>query len=100
MYRIKPILVFDSSSKLQSGILIGNLVEYGSFKQCLSIYKQTQAGSIRGKHCSFRIIPGEKILRAVTGFRNVSKKVKTSLLLESLLLEQLTEHKISNSGKK
>ncbi|CAH1370736.1 unnamed protein product, partial [Tenebrio molitor] len=66
--------MFDSSSKLQSGILMGNLVEYGAFRQCLKIYKETENEPIRGKHCSFRIIPGEKILRTVMGFRNVSHK--------------------------
>jgi hypothetical protein len=57
---------------------MGNLVEYGAFRQCLKIYKETENGPIRGKHCSFRIIPGEKILRTVMGFRNVSHKVLIS----------------------
>ncbi|XP_044255130.1 nose resistant to fluoxetine protein 6-like [Tribolium madens] len=76
--------MFDSSSKLQSGILMGNLVEYGAFKQCLRIYKATPNGPIRGKHCTFRIILGERILRTVMGFHNVSQK-RFDLLKKSII---------------
>lgn len=71
------VSVFDSSSKVPSGILNGNLAEYGAYTQCLNIYENTEYGPIRGRHCSFRITPTEKLLRIVLSFRNVSTKVYT-----------------------
>ncbi|KAJ8971659.1 hypothetical protein NQ314_000582 [Rhamnusium bicolor] len=66
--------MFDSSSKIASGILNGNLVEYGAYRQCLNIYKNTEYGPIRGRHCSFRVTPTEKLMKIVLSFRNVSEK--------------------------
>ena len=40
-------LVFDSSSKLQAGILSGNIANFGDFDQCLSIKR----GPVQGKYC-------------------------------------------------
>ncbi|KAJ8919427.1 hypothetical protein NQ315_016523 [Exocentrus adspersus] len=66
--------MFDSSSKIPSGILNGNLAEYGAYSQCLNIYKDSQYGPIRGRHCSFRVTPTDKLLLTILGYRNVSAK--------------------------
>lgn len=67
--------MFDSSSKLQAGILEGNLFEFGAFQQCIQIYKETNYGPIRGKFCSLRIMPDMMLLEKILEFRNVSRKV-------------------------
>ncbi|XP_017786446.1 PREDICTED: nose resistant to fluoxetine protein 6-like [Nicrophorus vespilloides] len=64
--------MFDSSSKLQSGILLGNLMDYGSFKECIYIKAYTEAGEINGKHCVIRIQPTENIVKKILGFRNIT----------------------------
>ncbi|XP_018562804.1 O-acyltransferase like protein-like [Anoplophora glabripennis] len=76
--------MFDSSSKVASGILNGNLAEYGAYKQCLNVYEDTEYGPIRGRHCSFRVTPTEKLLSIVLGFRNVSAK-RFDLLKKSVM---------------
>ena len=70
------VLVFDSSSKLQAGILDGNLFEFGAFQQCLHIYKDSRYGPIRGKFCSLKIIPDVQLLKKILEFRNISSKVR------------------------
>ncbi|XP_044729326.1 uncharacterized protein LOC123292678 [Chrysoperla carnea] len=43
--------MFDSSSKMQSGFLSGNLAELGDFNQCINIQVIKENGTaIRGKH--------------------------------------------------
>ncbi|XP_076273409.1 nose resistant to fluoxetine protein 6-like isoform X6 [Rhynchophorus ferrugineus] len=66
--------MFDSSSKLMSGILNGNLAELGSFRQCLNIYEETLRGTIKGRHCTLRILPSDELMQIVLSYRNVSKK--------------------------
>ncbi|KAJ3658758.1 hypothetical protein Zmor_010479 [Zophobas morio] len=66
--------MFDSSSKLQAGILDGNLFEFGAFQQCLHIYKDSRYGPIRGKFCSLKIIPDVQLLKKILEFRNISSK--------------------------
>lgn len=46
--------VFDSWTKFQSGVLVGNRDDFGSFDQCLQFYhvsNDTSIGSIQGQHC-------------------------------------------------
>lgn len=74
-----PFLVFDSSSKLQAGILLGNLVDYGSFSQCLKIYKDTEYGPIYGKHCLLRIHASKQLLQKILSFHNISEKVSNNV---------------------
>ncbi|XP_074031574.1 nose resistant to fluoxetine protein 6 [Leptinotarsa decemlineata] len=66
--------MFDSSSKLQGGILLGNLVDFGSFSQCIKIYQNTDFGPIYGKHCLLKIKPSVPLIKTVLAFRNVSEK--------------------------
>ncbi|XP_023289003.1 nose resistant to fluoxetine protein 6, partial [Orussus abietinus] len=49
-------LVLDSSSKIQSGILIGNLVDLGMFDECISVDMANEKISIRGRHCMYSLI--------------------------------------------
>lgn len=46
---IYDFLVFDASAKLPSGILRGNIHQYGDFDQCLSI--ATEDKELKGKFC-------------------------------------------------
>ncbi|XP_044739869.1 O-acyltransferase like protein-like [Chrysoperla carnea] len=65
--------MFDSSSKIQSTILGGNLIDFGGFDQCLAIHEETDSGLIDGKHCIVEIKPSEKIMKIVVeNFRNIS----------------------------
>lgn len=73
--------MFDSSSKLQAGILEGNLVEFGAFQQCLQTFKISQYGIIRGKFCTIKIRPNIQLMQTILQFRNITKKVQFSLLI-------------------
>lgn len=43
--------MYDSSSKMQSGILSGNLADFGDFNQCINLEVNMENGTvIRGKH--------------------------------------------------
>ncbi|KAJ8945119.1 hypothetical protein NQ318_001584 [Aromia moschata] len=66
--------MFDSSSKLQGGVLLGNLMDFGSFSQCLQIYKNSVFGPIHGKHCVLKIKPSIPLMKKILSFRNVSEK--------------------------
>jgi hypothetical protein len=46
------LIVFDASAKLSSGILSGNVNNYGDVDECLSINQPVH--SIQGKHCGVR----------------------------------------------
>lgn len=67
--------VFDSSTKLQTGIFNGNLMEFGAFKQCINIYYNSKYGPIRGKQCTLKITPTLNIVKKIVAFRNISDKV-------------------------
>lgn len=44
--------MLDATSKLPSGILYGNIKDYGNFEECLEIEGPENAGEkIVGKHC-------------------------------------------------
>lgn len=43
--------VFDAWAKIQSGFDSGNVINFGSFDQCLSIQEQYETGTIQGQHC-------------------------------------------------
>ena len=46
------ISVLDATAKLQSGVLVGNLVSIGNFDQCIAVNDvQTDFGPFSGKHC-------------------------------------------------
>lgn len=46
------ISVLDATAKLQSGVLVGNLVSIGNFDQCIAVKDvQTHFGPFSGKHC-------------------------------------------------
>jgi hypothetical protein len=46
------ISVLDATAKLQSGILVGNLVSIGNFDECIAVTDvQTHLGPFSGKHC-------------------------------------------------
>lgn len=84
--------MFDSSSKLQAGILNGNLMDYGAFKQCISIQKYTQYGNLIGKHCSISLKPDKKLIWIILKFRNVSKKVRLKQKVERIQNIQKKKH--------
>lgn len=41
--------VYDASAKLPSGILNGNVNQFGDFDQCLNVLSKN--GNFKGKHC-------------------------------------------------
>jgi hypothetical protein len=44
--------VFDAWGKIQSGVLDGNVNNYGDFDSCLGFtYEAVSVGLIKGKHC-------------------------------------------------
>jgi hypothetical protein len=43
------ILVYDASAKVPSGILSGNINQYGNFDQCLSVNEPSNL--FKGKYC-------------------------------------------------
>jgi hypothetical protein len=44
--------VLDATAKLQSGMLVGNLVSIGNFDECIAVTDvQTHLGPFNGKHC-------------------------------------------------
>lgn len=50
--------VWDSSAKLQSGLLTGNLNSLGNFDECVSITDvQNLTGSFSGQHCLATFYP-------------------------------------------
>lgn len=42
-------LVFDATSKLQSGMVRGNVANFGDFEECIQVEKPD--GSLTGKYC-------------------------------------------------
>lgn len=44
-------LVFDATSKLQSGLTHGNLADFGDYDLCLSIEHNATSGLIKGQYC-------------------------------------------------
>ncbi|XP_015123280.1 nose resistant to fluoxetine protein 6 [Diachasma alloeum] len=47
--------MLDSSSKIPSGILIGNSKDLGVYDECVSVNVQKEIGLIRGRHCMYSI---------------------------------------------
>ena len=76
--------MFDASGKIQSGILLGNLVEFGSFKECIHI----KYGEIKGKHCLLKITPTLDLIKQILAFRNVTERrfPKVRLIVEKSVL--------------
>lgn len=72
--------MFDASSKIQSTILSGNLIDFGGFDQCLSIEEQTNSGVIKGQHCMVEMSPSVKITEILIGYRNLTLKVSFKFL--------------------
>ncbi|XP_066252625.1 nose resistant to fluoxetine protein 6-like [Euwallacea similis] len=68
------IKMFDSSSKLQTGILHGNLFDFGDYRQCISISQANLSGHLRGKHCTLKLHPDEFLLKKVLSLGGVSTK--------------------------
>lgn len=56
-YKIKFVssTVLDASSTVPSGILEGNIVELGSYDECVRIKGEFADISIRGQHCMYEI---------------------------------------------
>ncbi|XP_050298077.1 nose resistant to fluoxetine protein 6-like [Anthonomus grandis grandis] len=81
--------MFDSSSKIQSGILYGNLFEFGNYKQCISIYSNSQFGPIRGKHCSLKVYPDTFLLKKILSYKNISERRwdKVKIFVENATLD-------------
>lgn len=73
--------VFDSSSKLQPGLLVGNTGELGSFEECLKIYTATEYGPIRGQMCTLKVEPGPNLTRTILQIRNLPNSVRQHKIL-------------------
>ncbi|GLV35556.1 uncharacterized protein CBL_01294 [Carabus blaptoides fortunei] len=56
--------LFDSSSKIPTGLLAGNIADLGFFDECLSAKYERQDDVIRGKYCK-AAIPLKKIIPGV-----------------------------------
>ncbi|XP_033218446.1 O-acyltransferase like protein-like isoform X2 [Belonocnema kinseyi] len=52
MWALKMI---DSSSKIPSGILTGNIIDLGMFDECMSVQAKKEKIKIRGRHCMYSI---------------------------------------------
>ena len=52
--KISPtcVLVFDSSSKINSGLLQGNRRLFGDYGQCLSLQKHSNQSGVDGQYCT------------------------------------------------
>lgn len=78
--------MFDSSSKIPTALLAGNIADLGFFDECLSVTHKIQDDTIRGKYCK-AAIPLEMIMPGV-----VNKKSATFDV--SICLENVTEGNI------
>ncbi|KAB0798815.1 hypothetical protein PPYR_06695 [Photinus pyralis] len=47
--------MLDASSGVQSGILKGNLVNFGSYDECININAHTRLGVVNGKYCRVEV---------------------------------------------
>lgn len=55
------ILVFDSSTKIQSGLITGNLIDLGNYDECIDVEHVTPNITINGQYCQLVVnwkIPG------------------------------------------
>jgi hypothetical protein len=43
--------VFDSSTKIPEGVLMGNIAYLGNFDECLEVNVNEDWGSFKGQHC-------------------------------------------------
>lgn len=72
------ITVFDATSKLQSGIISGNLYELGHYDQCVSIENEGVRQLVNGKYClgSAAMLNGSDLLSTLLRVAaNISKTV-------------------------
>uniref|UniRef100_A0AAR5NZH7 Nose resistant-to-fluoxetine protein N-terminal domain-containing protein n=1 Tax=Dendroctonus ponderosae TaxID=77166 RepID=A0AAR5NZH7_DENPD len=74
--------MFDASSKMQSGILAGNLFNFGSFDQCIAVQAETAYGPLKGKHCTLKLRPDTVLLKKILQqhFRKVKIFVENATL--------------------
>lgn len=54
-YIFRNISVLDASSKLQSGMALGNIINLGSFEECMGVYYKNNS-EIRGKYCLYGLL--------------------------------------------
>ena len=47
--------MLDSSSKIPSGILTGNIVDLGMFDECMSVQIEYKNMEIHGRHCMYTL---------------------------------------------
>lgn len=72
------ISVFDATSKLQAGIISGNLYELGHYDQCVNIENAGAGQSVNGKYClgSAAMLNGTDLLSALLRVAaNISRAV-------------------------
>lgn len=70
------IKVFDSSAKIPNGILHGNVVNYGSFDECLSIHDKHK--EIHGKYCQIKIFLSQHKMADL--IQNEDKNIRGGLI--------------------
>lgn len=70
--------MIDSTTKLQTGLFSGNLIDFGQYDQCLAINHQSKIqGVIRGKHC---------MVYAITqNFEQTEHRLYTGLVLKKYI---------------
>lgn len=48
--------MIDASAKLHSGFAEGNIVDFGSYDECLSINEYENSTGIKGKYCLAKVL--------------------------------------------
>lgn len=71
------VLVIDSSAKLQTGFMRGNIMLIGNYDECLNIYEDKgDDGIIEGQYCTVALTPAKNVsnneLGQILDFTNVS----------------------------
>lgn len=64
----QPFIVYDATTKMQSGILDGNLADMGDFNQCLSVTTNISHRSLAGKYCIVSLTVPLEITNEVNKF--------------------------------
>ena len=67
--------MLDSSSKIPSGILMGNIVDLGMFDECMSVKVNHKNVEIHGRHCQYAL--------TLKNLNNTSLKPTSSICVPS-----------------
>lgn len=86
----------DATSKLQPGILIGNIIDLGMYDECLSINVNKNGSLIRGRHCMYSLSTNVKDVKSLFSICVPSVCNATDIhRLLNLIINNMTDiHKI------